>query len=59
MKIENISYQIIITAPDGRFGTTTIEGGLNKKAALFQAKKYKEAGHIVRVFDKKNKKFIL
>ena len=57
-KKENLSYQIILTAPDGRFGTSIIEGGLNKKAAKFQAKRYKEMGHIVKIFDKQNKVFI-
>lgn len=57
--MENLSYQVICTAKDGRFGTEIIEGGLNKKTALFEAKKHKEAGQIVRVFDKKNNKFII
>ena len=55
---ENLSYQVIRTAPDGRFGTSILEGGLNKKSAIFEAKKAKEAGHIVKVFDKQNKRFI-
>lgn len=56
---ENLSYQVILTAKDGRFGTKILEGGLNKKTALFEAKKLKELGIVIRVFDKQNKQFIL
>mgnify|MGYP001573286629 CR=1 FL=1 len=55
---ENLSFQIILTAKDGRFGTTVIEGGLNKQSAQFEAKYHKKMGHIVKIFDKQNKKFI-
>lgn len=58
MKKENLSYQVIKTAPDGRFGTSILEGGLDKKTAIFEAKKAKKAGHIVRIFDKQNRQFI-
>jgi len=40
-------YKVIITAPDGRFGTKILEGGLTKKSADFEAKKYKEMGMVV------------
>lgn len=55
---ENLSYQVIVTSPDGRFGTHIIEGGLNKKTALFEARKCREMGQIVKVFDKENRKFL-
>jgi len=55
---ENLSYQVIITGADGRFGTEIIEGGLNKKTALFEAKRAKEQGRIVKIFDKQNRKFL-
>jgi len=55
---ENLSYQVILTAPDGRFGTSVIEGGLTLKTAKFEAKRHKEMGHVVKLFDKQNKKFI-
>ena len=55
---ENLSFQVILTAKDGRFGTSIIEGGLNKKAAKFEARKHKEMGHVVAIFDKENKQFI-
>ena len=58
MKEENLSYQVILTAPDGRFGTEIIEGGLDLKSAKFEAKRQKEVGHIVKLFDKQNKVFI-
>ena len=58
MEKENMSYQVIFTAPDGRFGTTVLEGGFTLKSAKFEAKKQKEFGHIVKLFDKENKKFI-
>ena len=58
MKKENLSYQVIITSRDGRFGKTILEGGLNKSSALFEAKQHKELGQVVKVFDKQNKKFI-
>lgn len=46
-------YKVIITAPDGRFGTKVIEGGLEKKAAEFKAKKYKELGIVVKIIPEK------
>ena len=55
---ENMSYQIILTAPDGRFGVNVLEGGYTLKTAKHEAKRQKEAGHIVRLFDKENRKFI-
>lgn len=42
-------YKVVITAPDGRFGTKIIEGGLDKKSAEFEAKKYRDLGMIVSV----------
>lgn len=42
-------YRVIITAPDGRFGQKVIEGGLDKKTANWEAKRYKELGMTVTV----------
>lgn len=47
-------FKVLITAPDGRFGTKTIEGGLTKKSAEFEANYYKEKGMIVRILPTKN-----
>lgn len=58
MKKENLSYQIIITSPDGRFGTEVIEGGLNKKTAMHEARRNRKMGLIVKIFDKENNKFL-
>lgn len=58
MKRENMSYKIILTAPDGRFGTTILEGGYTLKTAKIEAKRQKDVGHIVKLFDKENKRFV-
>lgn len=42
-------YKVIVTAPDGRFGQKVIEGGLDKKSAAFEAKRYKDFGMIVKI----------
>lgn len=42
-------YKVIVTAPDGRFGTKVIQGGLDKKSADFEARRYKQSGMIVSV----------
>ena len=59
MQKENLSYRVIITGKDGRFGQNIIEGGLNKASAIFEAKRAKKAGAIARVLDVQNRKFIL
>lgn len=47
-------YKVIVTAPDGRFGHKVIEGGLDKKSAEFEAKKYKELGMVVTILPTTN-----
>lgn len=42
-------YKVIVVAPDGRFGQKILEGGLDKKSAEFEARKYKELGMVVTV----------
>jgi len=42
-------YKVIITAPDGRFGTKILEGGLTKETAKHEAKSYKDNGMIVKI----------
>jgi len=42
-------YKVIITAPDGRFGTKVLEGGITKSTALHEAKRYKELGMVVTI----------
>ncbi len=32
--------QMVVTAPDGRFQGEPIKGGIDKRTALFEAKKY-------------------
>ena len=43
-------YRVVITAPDGRFGTKIIEGGVDKKLADHEKKRYKDMGMVVSVF---------
>lgn len=42
--------QMLINAPDGRFGTNRLVGGWFKNSALFEAKKYPKE-MIIDVFD--------
>ena len=44
--------KIVVTAPDGRFQGKPIKGGLDKKSAMFEAKKYPEEMSI-GIFDSK------
>lgn len=47
-------FKVIITAPDGRFGIKILEGGLNKRTAEWEAKRYRDAGMIVSIFETNN-----
>lgn len=47
-------YAVIINAPDGRFGTKTLKGGLDKKTAEHEAKSYKDLGVIVTIVPSKD-----
>lgn len=42
--------QIKVSAPDGRFPTETIKGGIDLRTALFEAKKY-DKQMIIEIFD--------
>ena len=53
-----MNYKVIITSPCSRFGTKTIEGGLCLKAAMHEAKKYKELGMVVKILDMNSKQFV-
>ncbi|KKN74997.1 hypothetical protein LCGC14_0384990 [marine sediment metagenome] len=43
-----VLYKVIITAPDGRFGTKVLEG-LDKRTAEFEKKRYRELGMVARI----------
>lgn len=42
--------QIKVQAPDGRFNQQTLKGGIDKKTALFESKKYPQE-IIIMLFD--------
>lgn len=52
---KKVGWKVISNAPDGRFGTKILEGGLDKKTAEFEAKYLKEHGQIVNIFPPKDK----
>ena len=44
--------QMLVTAPDGRFGGKPIKGGMDKRTALFEANKY-NSDMVIDIFDSK------
>ncbi len=46
--------QMIVTAPDGRFGGKPIKGGLTKKSAVFDAKKKYPKEMTIDIFDSRD-----
>lgn len=47
-KTKFVQYKVM--APDGRFQTETVKGGIDLKTALFEAKQY-DKRMIIHIFD--------
>ncbi len=57
-KKDHLLYQVLVFAPDRRFPQPPIKGGLDKRSAIHEAKRYKELGMFVQIFDPIKKQFI-
>jgi len=55
---EDLGWEVVLTAKDGRFGRNIIEGGLDKKSAEHEADQWKKAGGVATILPPRQDRII-